>query len=154
LQAIVNKFFPDIAMEDARTEEKFYKDLGQTPPPDSMKRSRPEPAQVVLQGADDIRFRLRLVDPTLPPIDRKFVFNAPRSAMLRKVVPFLQQWLDQKGYGKGSLTFYRNDVIIPDTSTFVSLFGDTAGTQQSPETIDFNITRPTNPEAPTNANEK
>lgn len=150
MQAIVNKFFPDIALEDTRIEQQFYKDLGLTPPPDSMKRLRPEPLQVVPEESiPDIRFRLRLLDPGLPPIDRKFVFNAPRVAMLRRVSPFLRLWLEQRGYGKVAITFSHNDEVVPDTTTFLFLFGETAGTLQSPVSIDIRLsnevsTSPTN----------
>ena len=43
-------------------------------------------------ATSDIRFRLVCLDDEVS-IDQKYVFNAPRGAMLSRVVPFLKKWL-------------------------------------------------------------
>ena len=50
-----------------------------------------------LQEASEIRFRMVSLDPSVE-IDKKFIFNAPRSASLTKVTPFLGRWLAKAGY--------------------------------------------------------
>ncbi len=100
-------------LADAKAEEELYLKLGMELPPDAQKRARPDSEDAAPSGAPltvtqsaparDIRFRLQSLDASAPAMDRKFIFNAPRSAMLKKVVPFLRQWLAEHGYGNGKV---------------------------------------------------
>ena len=86
---------------------------------------------------NEIRFRLS--NPR-HVIDKKVIFNAPRDSSLRKIIPFLQQWLAKNGHhkeGDGRLRFVRDGVAVDVDTSFLAMFGPSAGTQKDPATLEF-----------------
>ncbi len=132
-----------------------------TPSPSSASAPpAPAPAAPPVKQTTEIRFRLHNPD---IPLDKKVVFNAPRESKLKRVVPFLTKWLEQKGYnGKEvnkrekkkfvvfflknqhfvflQLTFVKDGKTLDDNTTFISLFGPVFGTQADPAVLHFVLT--------------
>jgi hypothetical protein len=73
-----------------------------TPPKAPAPKNRPQKAGVKGAPSPDVRFRLVARQGNI--VDKKFVFNAPRAATLKNVVPFLKKWLVTNGFGDGTVS--------------------------------------------------
>ncbi len=89
------------------------------------------------ESAKEIRFRLSSPRDPRIAIDKRVIFNAPRDSALKKIVPFLQNWLAQNGHTGGQLKFLRDGAVVSGDRSFLSLYGPTAGTQKDPATLEF-----------------